>query len=260
MAKRPREPTMPRSRADAPEPLKRLIGETRSRVAQHNVQGWYAELTRVYRLSVDHGLGLHTPDPRILVYNGAEGTSILQIAGPFATFTVNVNMPDKLLNAEFNRWLEEVRKQIKLPVAKPGRRGLNAQFDETKFNVWRETGIIEFADLLVWRATYGDAGKNEPSKSQLGSWIDRHTPKDVHTTERTLKAALASLPAILGQVEHEASQSLDAREAIAAQIEKDIARKPRLVIRVMEGKEHRRFELAIDEAGLVIRRIAGKDA
>ena len=72
-----------------------------------DVQGWYAEITRLYKLSVDHNLELHSPDRNIIITCGNGGAQIGHIGGPHATFTVNINMPNAVLVLEFKRWLEE---------------------------------------------------------------------------------------------------------------------------------------------------------
>jgi hypothetical protein len=228
---------MRRPKPDAPPEVQRDIQETTSRLKQHTVQGWYYELTRVHRLSVEHGLGLHTDDPRILVRNSAGETSIVHVGGPFASFTVNLNMPDALLNSEFDRWLEEGRKQVGSPVVKPGRGSSNGLFDETKFKDWRDTRIVEFADLLAWRPKLDPVERKNYPKSTLGEWIERYSPKDVNTTERVLKKALASLPALGAQAEWELIQTEQDREQIAARLARDIAREPVLVIQQITGND-----------------------
>jgi hypothetical protein len=189
-----------------------------------DVQGWYAEITRLYKLSVDHNLGLHSADGNIILHHGAGGAQIVHIGGPYATFTININMPDADLVTEFERWLEEVRKQLKLPVAKPGQPSLNAKFDPKKFDAWRSTKIVEFADLLAWRATLPAHEQGEWKPAKLGRSIGRNSSKDVNMTTRILKQALASLPSLGAQVEHEMSQNQSARKAIATRIARDISR------------------------------------
>ena len=189
-----------------------------------DVLGWYAEITRLYQLSVDHDLGLHSADRFIIVTPGNGGSQIGHIGGPYATFTLNVNMPDALLVAEFERWLEEVRKQLKPPVAKPGRRARNAKFDPIKFGTWRSTKIVEFADLLAWHTTLPAHEQREWKPARLGRFIGRNSSKDVNMTRRILKRALASLPSLGAQVEHEMSQDQSARNAIATRIARDMSR------------------------------------
>jgi hypothetical protein len=225
MLKRRREPTMARSRPGAPEKAQRLIDAAASRVARHDVEGWYGELERVYRSSVEHNLGLHKEDPRIKIINNAGPVTLVHIAGPFASFTVNVNMPDAILHAEFDRWLTQVRNQLPSPIKMRGTPSSNAKFNETKFEVWRETKIIEFADLLAWRATLDESERKKYRKSTLGRWIERYNSKDVNTTERLLRSALASLSALLAQVEHEhINRQPDSDALISGRIKRDIAR------------------------------------
>ena len=49
--------------------------------------------------------------------------------------------------------LEEVRKQVKPHVAKPGKQSPNAYFDGSTFANMAHRKIVEFAELLAWRAT-----------------------------------------------------------------------------------------------------------
>jgi hypothetical protein len=133
-------------------------------------------------------------------------------------------MPDAFIRAEFKRWLEEVRKQLKLPVAKPGKYALKSKFDQHKFAAWRCAKIVEFADLLEWHATLAASEQKQWRKSVLGREIGRNSSKDVNTTERILRRALASLPALGAQVEHELAQGQISRRLIAARIAKNIAR------------------------------------
>ncbi|MGD0186964.1 MAG: hypothetical protein ABSC25_17160 [Roseiarcus sp.] len=241
MQKRAREPGTPKPTLDAPDEVNRFLNGTADRLYQLDVKGWYAEITRLYKLSVDHDLGLHSIDRNIIVIPEAGGAVIGHIGGPFATFVVNVNMPDAMICAEFERWLEEVRKQIKPHVAKPGQRTRNSKFDKTKFWTWADVRIVQFADLLAWRATLDPIQRKKYKKSDLGRWIGRYSSKDVNTTERMLKRALASLPALGGQIEHELAHDQDhaegSREATAARIAKDIARGIVPVIRRITGKD-----------------------
>jgi hypothetical protein len=189
-----------------------------------DVQGWYAEISRLYKLSADHNLRLHSADRNIIVTHDAGGAQIGHIGGPYATFTVNINMPDALLVTEFERWLEEVRKQLNPPITKPGPPSLNAKFDPNKFDAWRSTKIVEFADLLAWRATLPAHEQDEWKPAELGRSIGRNSSKDVNITTRILKQALASLQSLGAQVEHEMSQNQSARKAIATRIARDISR------------------------------------
>ena len=153
--------------------------ETTSRLRHLDVQGWYEELTRIYKLSVDHDLWLADVLPGMFIWSpvGKPGeateTTIGYIAGPTAKFVVNVNMPDANIHAEFKQWLEEVRKQIMPPVAKPGQYALNSEFDTRKFGTWQSEGIIQFADLLAWRATLGPLEAKRYPDWLLGRWLKR---------------------------------------------------------------------------------------
>lgn len=190
------------------------------------VAGWYAELTRLYSMSVSHGLGLHAHDPSIVVMRKDDGTvDIAQIGGPFSPFIVSLNAPDAILHAQFTTWLQEVRKQIKPSVTKPGKYALNSEFDKATFLVWQDVGIVQLAGLLAWKQTLGAADRKHYPRSLLGEWIGRSTSKDVNTTERILKRALASIPALGAQLEHEMilGRGEGARESVAARISKDIA-------------------------------------
>lgn len=206
------------------------LKETSARLATLDAAGWLKELTEVYRLSVEHDLKLADVLPGMFLYcrigNPGEKTEtmISQIGGPHASFIVNTNMPDAYIFEQFERWLEEVRKQVKPHVAKPGKRKPNAYFDGRTFANWRIVKIVEFAELLAWRATLPLSEQKKHLDAALGREIGRNCSKDVNVTMHALRKALASLPALAAQIEHEMTQSTKAREAIAARITKDIAR------------------------------------
>ena len=230
MLKPATKPSSTKPSPKLPDEIAQLLKETTSRLRHLDVQGWYEELTRIYKLSVDHDLWLADVLPGMFIWSpvGKPGeateTTIGYIAGPTAKFVVNVNMPDANIHAEFKQWLEEVRKQIMPPVAKPGQYALNSEFDTRKFGTWQSEGIIQFADLLAWRATLGPLEAKRYPDWLLGRWLKRETPKNVSVTKATLKKALASLPALGAQVEHEMAMGPAARKLIAARIAKDIAR------------------------------------
>ena len=94
-------------------------------------------------MSVKHKLGLHKRTPEIIVRKRKGEVTIMQRSVHFAAFTVNVDMPDASLRCKFDRWLAELRKQLKSPIAKPGRGSFNGEFGEPKFKAWRTVKIIE---------------------------------------------------------------------------------------------------------------------
>jgi hypothetical protein len=237
MSGRLRGPSCRHSRPAAPKDVMLLIQDTTKRVGQHGVRGWWEELTNVYRLSVKHGLGLHKRTPGIVVRKRRGEVTIMQQSVHFAKFPANVDMPDACLHRDFDRWLAEMRKQLKSPIAKSGRGRFNGEFGETKFKAWRSTKIIEFANVLAWDAQRNPVARGRLSESTLGGWIKRHTPKDVNVTKKALEDALRCLPALFAQVEHEETQEAPDRELIAARIAKQIARKPSLIIRRIAGEE-----------------------
>jgi hypothetical protein len=206
-----------------PSDVRGRMQATTSRLKQHDVQGWYQELTRAYGLSVKHGLGLHELDSRIKVCGNAVDPVIVVVGGPHTSFPVNVSMPNAILRREFDRWLAEVRKQLSSPVVKPGRGAFNDLFDDIKFRHWRNTKIVEFIELLAWRGELGSSARKGLPESTLGGWINRHTSKDVNTTKRVLRAALACLPSLAAQFEYECIQTQGDRELIAARIAKQLA-------------------------------------
>lgn len=189
-----------------------------------DTRGWYKELIRLHRLSVDHNLGLHSEDRYIIVKRSKGGADIFQLGGPYASFTVNLNMPDALLVAEFDRWLQEARAQIALPIKKRGPRSANTKFDRIIFFSWIDLKLVEFADLLAWRSMLSPADKVGFSDAALGLIIGRNSSKDVNTTRRVLKQALASLPSLFAQLEYESIQTQKSRDAIRARLTKQISR------------------------------------
>ena len=100
-------------------------------------------------------------------------------------------MPDGVLVPEFKRWFEEDHKRLKPPIAESGPPAPNSKFDKDIFDRWRSAKIVEYADLLAWRARLGPQEKKEWPKSKLGRQIGRDTSKDVNTTDRILKQAIA---------------------------------------------------------------------
>ena len=227
---------------DPPREIKELLRKSYARVerlnAKGSVRGWYKELMRLYKLSVDHNLGLHSDHPNIIVIRKARGTTIVHRGGPTASFVVNVNAPDAIIYAQFDRWLEEVRKQFKPHVAKPGQHAPNGEFDKKKFRSWQSVGVVPFVDLLTWRAKLDPIEQKKFLKSDLGWWIGRFTSKDVNTTERITEKALASLVSLGAQLEHEIiSRDQSSSALVAARIAKEVANQPVLTIRRIAGSD-----------------------
>jgi hypothetical protein len=215
-------------RRQKPNPPKDIAARLKTdyvHLRQLDAQGWYVELTRLYRLSVDHKLRLHAKHRHLVALSDAGVASIVHVGGPYASFIVNVNAPDAIITAQFERWREEVRKQIKAPVAKPGQRAPNGIFDDKKFGIWMSVSVVQFVDLLAWRATLAPSKKKEVLKSDLGRWIGRNSSKAVHTTESITKKALACIVSLGAQVEQETlNRDPSTPGLIAARIQKDIER------------------------------------
>ncbi len=221
MVKRAHRTRLPRTtgRQVPPEIADAIKGTTRRVRGLRTAAQWLEELSRLHVLSVEHGLGLHSDDPRIIVRDG----ELAQIGGPHAVFTVNLSAPDACVFEAFKRWFAEARKQIATPIRKRGPHSQNGKFTELEFNIWKDLKITEYCELLAWRTE-----NTRATKADLGRWIGRQDANAVIATERALRNALKRLPALAGQVEHEMAQCPEGEQATSDRIARDISRAPRL--------------------------------
>lgn len=212
---------------------------------QLDLRGWYKELTRLYKLSVDHDLGLVELSPTIILYcnlaNPGEATETemvqfglptVQLVGRgdggywlpserLPALIVNVGAPDKVIFQELKQLLEEIRKYIKSPVAKRGRYSLNTHFDGDTFKKWREDKIVEFADLLAWNAAMKAQGRAYYSEYELSKRLDEDISRRMTSEKKkTLKKTLASLPALAAQIAEEWHPEQVAQKLTAAYVER----------------------------------------
>ncbi|WP_294532954.1 hypothetical protein [uncultured Rhodoblastus sp.] len=218
MAKR--QPRMRGVRTEPPPQVAEMLKATTARVRRISTAAqWLEEISHLHCLSVQHDLRLHSDDQRIVVKNG----ELVQIGGPYASFTVNLNAPNDCIIADFDRWLRVVRKEVASLVRKRGTPALNGEFNSGDFNSYKDLKIVEYCELLAWR------GQNSrPTKADLGRWIERSDDNTnaVTATERLLRRALKRLPALAGQVEHELTQDATAEKAIRDRIRRHILRSP----------------------------------
>lgn len=213
-------------------------------LSQLDARGWYAELTRLFKLSVDHDLGLAELSPTIILYCklGNPGEATETEMGHFGLPTVqlisrdegghwlsyerlpaiivNVDAPDDVIFKQLKRMLGEVRKYIKPPVAKPGRYHLNSRIDEDTFEKWENDKIVEFADLLAWNASLKARGEKHYREHELGERLGKDTSRTTSEAKATLKKALASLPALAAQIAEELES-----EQIAQQLTTDYVKR-----------------------------------
>jgi len=213
-----------------------------------DARGWYEELTRLYKLSIDYDLGFVELSPNIIVYcrlgePGEEtetevvhfGLPTVEFVGPnnsgywlpsdrLPAIIVNVNAPSRVISEQLKRMLAEIRKHIKPPVRKRGRYSLNDRFDYDTFRKWIDDRIVEFADLLAWNAAMKAEGKPYYSEYELGKKLDEAISRRMTSEKkRTLKKALASLPALAAQIAGEWDPEQRAQKLTAAEVAKKLA-------------------------------------
>ena len=230
--------TMRKQLAKPPKPPNRNYRDLKNLDAQ----GWLKELTRLFRLSVDHDLRLCDVQPNMFVFCewgkpgqtfetsiGFIGTPTVQFIGARSTnfcippercpaLIINVHAPDSIILSEVKLWLSEIRKHLKPPVAKRGRYQLNSAFDATTFSKWRVAKIVEFAELLAWRATLDANVQSQIPDHLLGAHAGLADAKATSNARKVLKEALDSLPSLSAQVAHGVAQNK--KEAIAADVAK----------------------------------------
>jgi hypothetical protein len=215
-------------------------------LSQLDATGWYAELTRLFKLSVDHDLGLAELSPTITLYcklgNPGEATETemghfglptVQLVGPnqggywlsgerLPAVIVNVDAPDDIIFKKLKRMLREIRKYIKPTVAKPGRYQLNSRFDEGTFKKWQNDKIVEFADLLAWNAGLTARGEEHYWEHELGERLGKYTSRTTSETKATLRKALASLPALAAQIAEEWESEQIAQQLTADYVKRNL--------------------------------------
>ena len=143
---------IPSFRSSVPAKAQQVIKFARALAARPGVKSWYMVLSRIYRASVTHSLGLHVDDPFIRVIRRPDGADILQVGGPYAKFETNLAMSDEALTEMFHLWLTIARKQVPSPHSTRGPKALNTYLDKRTFAGWRNARIVEYAYLSIWSA------------------------------------------------------------------------------------------------------------
>jgi hypothetical protein len=225
-----------------PQPPKLNLVQIDNRLKQLDAEGWLKELTKLYVLSVTRGLGLHEPHPAIQCIQCGGKTIIgiipfptVQFVGPHMTgvqltrqqlpvLIINLTASDADIFASLKRTLKEVRKHLKLPVAKRGRFALNSRIEDT-FEKWRNDKIVPLIYLLTWRKALSPQDKKLWPEHRLGQSIGLKEPKNVSDAKETLKKALKNLPALAMRIADERTPKKIAEEMIAARIAKDVQRR-----------------------------------
>lgn len=218
---------------------RRVLGQDYGYLKTLNAEGWYAELSRLCKMSVDNDLGWFKGDPDICLFcrfgkpgeiTETEivhvGIQAVQFVGPnkgggdpsvwldedrLPALIVNLNAADNTILTDLRRTLRAVRKYYN-PIASPGRYSVNSRFDERTFKRWREHRLIEFANLLAWRAQRLAQDKSAKITNDFIAdllWKKYRDPhKKFNDVIKVLRKALRSLPALLAQVaqENEAKQ------------------------------------------------------
>lgn len=194
------------------------MDETSSRLEEFTkAEQWYTEIARLYQLSLQYALGLHAPHSQIIPLE----TDVVHIGGPYVKFHVDLNMPDAFINAAFRRFLEIAREQVPSPVVMSGPAARNGRFEKT-YKRWKDLKIVEFCELLAWRAQQPELKRKKIKDAMLGRWIGRHLSKDVSVTRNALKKALAQLAALGSQVSYEMAQGENATQDIKQHIAREI--------------------------------------
>jgi hypothetical protein len=115
---------------------------------------------------------------------------------------VHLNAPDDIIMTRFKAELMEARKLYPAPVAKPGRKALNARFDKRQFGVWRNHKIVQVCELLAWRESLSEDERKVYSNAVLGSWLDFDNKK-MSLAQDCLDKALKGIPALGAQCSDE---------------------------------------------------------
>ena len=118
---------------------------------------------------------------------------------------VHLNATDKDIHDEVKRVLREIRKLHHPSIASPPKRkagqySLNTLLDEKTFKRWRDNKIVQFASLLMWRASLDEKAAKPYKNKVLGEWLELPSEKETSEAKATLKNALANLPALLTQI------------------------------------------------------------
>ena len=149
------------------------------------------------------------------------------IGGPYVKFHVDLNMPDAFINAEFRRFLEIARAHVRSPVVMSGPAARNGKFARITYDRWKSLKIVEFCELLAWRAQQPELERKKIKDAMLGRWIGRDSSKELSVTKNALKKALAQLAALGSQVSYEMAQGKNATQDIKQQIAREIQLKVR---------------------------------
>ena len=120
-------------------------------------------MKRIWKLSEDYKLGLAEGLDERALRCDLFAPQTVELIGPqqagyvlkshrLPTLIVYLNAPDAVILSEIKRTLKTIPKQLRPPLAKPGRAAFNTLFDAHIFAKWRSEKIVQLAQLLVWRA------------------------------------------------------------------------------------------------------------
>jgi hypothetical protein len=119
---------------------------------------------------------------------------------------VSLIAPDDVIIQEFKRILSAARERHPAPVKQPGPQVLKGRFKNPQFSTWRNYKILEFADLLAWKA-YDKVDATDVQLGRLLSMGNANLDFDKKRTEvakKELIKAISSIPALAAQVASEA--------------------------------------------------------
>lgn len=251
MRKPATRPKMSRNK-EAPDDARHILQRDYRHLLELTARGWCDQLRSLYELSIDHNLGLHTEDPKIVrrvLFKGKTriflpGAPVVQLVEPesedvliprhlLPVLVVNINAPDEIILAQFKLRLMEAREKFPSGFSKPGPKAANGSFGERSFLSWCNARIVPLAELLAWNAERKARGEDYYPDVVLGSWIGLSNKGSTHRSKEVLMAALASMPALAAQIKYdldpdrvaamnaEAQQSIDPSDrATAAAFEK----------------------------------------
>jgi Family of unknown function (DUF6387) len=150
----------------------------------------------------------YIPPPAVRALEAPQLADMHDIERPALLLKVSLSAPDDVIIHEFKKILSGARKRCPAPVKQRGPQVLKGRFKaEEQFTTWRNYKILEFAELLAWRAY----DKVDATDVQLGCLLtdNANIEFDKKRTEVAKKALLAaidsnSIRALAAQVASEA--------------------------------------------------------
>ena len=115
-----------------PPAVQKVISAATALAARRDYASWYSTLSEIRLASETHGLGLHERDPCMAVQTVLGKVSLVQLGGPYVTFTANLGMSDATMFDTFRDWLKVARDHVKQPRTGRGK-SPSTRLGETQF-------------------------------------------------------------------------------------------------------------------------------